>query len=155
MMGKFYEPVADIDAELLGTHLRIMVKEKGLASRTSGSRLSDGTIRWLVLLTILLHPSPPPVVCIEEPELGLHPDIIPTLADLLRDASTRTQLILTTHSPSLVDAFSEDPEAICVCEKSEGSTTIKRLDPKDLTVWLKEYSLGNLWKSGQIGGNRW
>jgi predicted ATPase len=155
LMGKFYEPITDVDAELLGTHLRIMVKEEGLKSRTTAARLSDGTLRWLTLLTILLQPTPPPVICLEEPELGLHPDIIPTLADLLRDASTRTQLILTTHSSALVDAFSEDPEAICVCEKVEGSTVIRRLSQEDLGVWLKDYSLGNLWVSGQIGGNRW
>jgi predicted ATPase len=104
---------------------------------------------------ILLNPSPAPVTCIEEPELGLHPDIIPTLADLLRESSTRTQLIITTHSQSLVECFSDDPESVCVCEKVDGSTRIQRLDGKRLEVWLKDYSLGQLWASGQIGGNRW
>jgi predicted ATPase len=155
LMSKFYQPITDVDAELLGTHLRIMIKEEGLSSRTTAARLSDGTLRWLTLLTILLQPTPPPVICLEEPELGLHPDIIPTLADLLRDASERTQLILTTHSSILVDAFSDHPDAICVCEKVEGSTVIRRLSQEDLAVWLKNYSLGNLWTSGQIGGNRW
>src|SRR6202034_1027015 len=119
------------------------------------SRLSDGTLRWLALLIILLNPTPPPLVCLEEPELGWHPDIVPTLADLLRDASTRTQLIVTTHSTSLVDAFSDTPEAICVCEKVEGATQIRRLDRDKLKVWLNDYSLGHLWASGEIGGNRW
>jgi predicted ATPase len=102
-----------------------------------------------------LNPTPAPVTCIDEPELGLHPDVIPTLADLLRDAATRTQLIVTTHSTALVDAFSDEPEAVCVCEKIDGSTVIKRLSEPDLRVWLEKYSLGNLWMSGQIGGNRW
>jgi predicted ATPase len=155
LMSKFYQPITDVDAELLGTHLRIMIKEEGLRSRTTAARLSDGTLRWLTLLTILLQPTPPPVICLEEPELGLHPDIIPTLADLLREASERSQLILTTHSSILVDAFSDQPDAICVCEKVEGSTVIRRLSQEDLAVWLKEYSLGSLWTSGQIGGNRW
>jgi predicted ATPase len=155
LLQKFYEPVKDVDTELLGTHLRLMVKEDGLGSRTPASRLSDGTLRWLTLLIILLDPTPPPVICIDEPELGLHPDIIPTLADLLRDASTRTQLILTTHSTALVDAFSDEPESVCVCEKVDGSTVIKRLDKERLNVWLKDYSLGHLWASGEIGGNRW
>jgi predicted ATPase len=155
LLRKFYEPVKDVDVEVLGNSLRIMVKEDGLSSRTPATRLSDGTLRWLMLLIVLLDPTPPPVICIEEPELGLHPDMIPTLADLLRDASTRTQLIVTTHSQSLVSEFSDDPESICVCEKIDGATKIRRLDKERLSVWLEDYSLGHLWASGEIGGNRW
>ena len=155
LMRTFYEPVKDVDTELLGTHLRLMVKEDGLSSRTPATRLSDGTLRWLMLLIILLDPAPPPVICIDEPELGLHPDILPTLADLLRDASTRTQLILTTHSRTLVECFSDDPESVCVCEKFDGATEIKRLEADRMKVWLDKYSLGQLWSSGEIGGNRW
>jgi predicted ATPase len=154
-LRKFYEPVKDVDTELLGTHLRIMIKEEGLVSRTPASRLSDGTLRWLMLLIVLLDPTPPPVICIDEPELGLHPDMISTLADLLRDASTRTQLIVTTHSQSLVSEFSDDPESVCVCEKVEGATGIRRLSKEKLSSWLEDYSLGQLWAKGEIGGNRW
>jgi len=155
LLRTFYEPVKDVDTELVGTHLRIMIKEDGLSSRTPAERLSDGTLRWLTLLIILLDPTPPPVICIDEPELGLHPDAIHTLADLLVEASTRTQLIITTHSDSLLDAFTDKPETVCVCEKVEGSTVIQRLDKKRLKVWLDQYSLGKLWMSGEIGGNRW
>lgn len=155
MLRRFYEPVKDVDTELLGTHLRIMIKEDGLNSRTPASRLSDGTLRWLMLLIVLLDPTPPPVTCIDEPELGLHPDAIHTLADLLVEASTRTQLIVTTHSDALLDAFTDTPEVVCVCEKVEGSTVIQRLDKEHLKVWLDQYSLGKLWMSGEIGGNRW
>jgi predicted ATPase len=107
------------------------------------------------MLAILLNPTPAPLTCIDEPELGLHPDMLPVLADLLVEASARTQLIITTHSRSLLDAFTETPEAVCICEKVEGSTVIQRLDGKRLKVWLDKYSLGNLWTSGEIGGNRW
>jgi predicted ATPase len=155
LLRTFYEPVKDVDTELLGTHLRLMIKEEGLSSRTPASRLSDGTLRWLTLLIILLDPTPPPVICIDEPELGLHPDAIHTLADLLVEASTRTQLIITTHSDALLDAFTDKPETVCVCEKVEGSTVIQRLDKERLKVWLDQYSLGKLWMSGEIGGNRW
>jgi predicted ATPase len=155
LLRTFYEPIKDVDTELVGTHLRIMIKEEGLGSRTPAERLSDGTLRWLMLLIVLLDPTPPPVICIDEPDLGLHPDIIPTLADLLKDASTRTQLIVTTHSQMLVECFSDDPEAICVCEKIDGATRIERLDKDRLKVWLEDYSLGQLWASGEIGGNRW
>jgi hypothetical protein len=138
LLRTFYEPVKDVDSELVGDRLRIMIKEEGLSSRTPASRLSDGTLRWLTLLIILLDPTPPPVICIDEPELGLHPDIIPTLADLLRDASTRTQLILTTHSTALVDAFSDEPEAVCVCEKVNGATEIRRLEKDRLESLVGE-----------------
>ena len=122
---------------------------------TPATRLSDGTLRYLCLLAILCHPEPPLLICIEEPELGLHPDVIPTIADLLKEASERTQLIVTTHSDALVDAFSDSPEDVVVCERGERGTVMRRLDADDLNVWLKDYSLGNLWRSGQIGGNRW
>lgn len=151
---KFYEPFQSLDVRLIGTHLQPAISEEGGLS-FSAYRLSDGTLRWLALLTILLNPTPAPVTCIEEPELGLHPDIIPTLADLLVEASTRTQLIVTTHSTALVDAFSDDPEAVCVCEKVDGATVIKRLEKERMKVWLDDYSLGRLWASGEIGGNRW
>ncbi len=151
---RFYEPVKSVEVRLISTHLQIAIEEDGGFS-TPAYRLSDGMLRWLAILAILLNPTPAPVTCIDEPELGLHPDIIPTLADLLREASARTQLIVTTHSPALVDAFSDDPESICVSEKIEGSTVIRRLSKPDLAVWLRDYSLGNLWISGEIGGSRW
>lgn len=119
------------------------------------TRLSDGTMRYLCLLAILCHPSPPPLICMEEPELGLHPDAIPEVAKLLRTASQRTQLIVTTHSPTLVDAFTEDPESIVVCEKHEGQSHLRRLDAGQLEGWLGDFSLGKLWRAGEVGGNRW
>jgi predicted ATPase len=153
-MKKFYDPLKSVDVRLIGTHLQVVIYEEGGFS-IPAYRLSDGTLRWLALLTILLNPSPAPVTCIEEPELGLHPDAIHTLADLLVEASTRTQLIVTTHSDALLDAFTDTPEVVCVCEKVEGSTVIQRLDKERLKIWLNEYSLGKLWMSGEIGGNRW
>jgi predicted ATPase len=119
------------------------------------TRLSDGTLRYLCLLAILCHPNPPPLICIEEPELGFHPDLLPTIADLLKDASTRTQLIITTHSDILIDCFSDTPEAVIVFDKIEGATTMTRLSKEKLKVWLNKYSLGKLWMEGHIGGLRW
>jgi predicted ATPase len=153
-MKLFYAPLKSIDLRLIGTHLQVVINEEGGFS-IPAYRLSDGTLRWLAMLTILLNPTPAPVTCIDEPELGLHPDIIPTLADLLRDASTRTQLILTTHSRTLVECFSDDPESVCICEKFNGATEIRRLEADRLKVWLEKYSLGQIWLSGEIGGNRW
>lgn len=118
------------------------------------SRFSDGTMRWLALLTVLLHPTPPPLVCLEDPEVGLHPDMIPILADLLREAATRTQLVVVTESLPLISSFSRTPEVVLVCEKEEGATHISRLDPDLLNPSLEKYKLGTLWSMGQIGGNR-
>ena len=119
------------------------------------TRLSDGTIRYICLLAILCHPDPPPLVCIEEPELGIHTDIIPLLATLLKEASRRTQLIITTHSDVLVDELTDMPESVLVCEKEKGCTSMKRLDRERLKGWLEKYSLGELWRKGEIGGTRW
>jgi predicted ATPase len=119
------------------------------------TRLSDGTLRYLCLLAILCHPNPPPLVCIEEPELGLHPDVLPTLAELLKEASERMQLIVTTHSDVLVDAMSDQPEAVIVAERTSNGTTLTRLDAEKLKPWLEQYRLGELWTRGEIGGTRW
>lgn len=119
------------------------------------TRLSDGTLRWLCLLAILLHPNPPPLVVIEEPELGIHPDLLPTLADLLLEASGRMQLVVTTHSDILIDALSETPESILVADKVDGQTTLTRLNAEELKPWLEKYRLGALWIEGHIGGKRW
>lgn len=119
------------------------------------TRLSDGSMRYLCLLAILCDPTPPPLVAIEEPELGLHPDILPKLGRLLLQASQRTQLIVTTHSDILVDALSDHPQTIVVCEKHDGITRMRRLDSEQLAPWLEKYRLGDLWTSGEIGGTRW
>jgi predicted ATPase len=105
------------------------------------------------LLTILCHPSPPPLVCIEDPEIGLHPDILPRLARLLLAASERTQLVVTTHSDVLVSALSEVPEAVVVCERDDSGTRLRHLDPESLDEWLENYTLGELWRMGEVGGN--
>lgn len=118
-------------------------------------RLSDGTLRYLCLLAVLVDPDPPPLIAIEEPELGLHPDIQLQLAALLRDASSRTQLVVTTHSDVLVDALTETPQAIVVCEKVGGSTQLRRLDSERLKPWLEKYRLGELWTRGELGGTCW
>lgn len=118
------------------------------------TRLSDGTLRFLTLLAALYSPVSGNLVCIEEPELGLHPDILPTIAEILKDASQTKQLIVTTHSDILIDALSDTPESVIVCENTMGYTTLRRLDENELREWLKEYTLGQLWTRGEIGGNR-
>lgn len=151
----FYDSVTDITTKLQGGTVQIFLHENGLKHPVPATRLSDGTLRYLCLLAILCHPEPPPVICIEEPELGLHPDIIPEVAKMLVEASARTQLFVTTHSDTLVDALTDTPEAVIVCEKEDGATKLRRLDAKKLKPWLEKYRLGELWISGEIGATRW
>lgn len=150
---KLYEGVTDFNVHIEGGTVQVFFEEGNIT--VPATRLSDGTLRYLCLLAILCHPKPPPLVCIEEPELGLHPDILPTLGGLLRDASERCQLIVTTHSDVLVDALTDTPESLIVCEKHQGQSELRRLSKDELSHWLERYSLGELWRKGELGGNRW
>ena len=152
-LNDLYPGIKDVDVSIEGGTVQVFLTEGKFAM--PATRLSDGTLRYLCLLAILLHPTPPPLICIEEPELGLHPDVMPAIGKLLKQASERTQLIVTTHSEVLVDSLSDSPEDVVVCEKHNGCTTFNRLDSDRLKVWLEEYSLGMLWRKGEIGGNRW
>jgi len=150
------ESIEDFSTKVLGGTIQLFLHYSGLKASVPATRLSDGTVRYLCLLAVLCHPSPPPLVCLEEPELGLHPDLLPGLADLLVEASHRMQLIVTTHSDALVDGLTKVPEAVIVCEKRNGATQMGRRTTAELAKWLKEdYGLGQLWRSGEIGGNRW
>lgn len=152
-LRKLYEGISDFDVIIEGGTVQVFLHEGDIV--VPATRLSDGTLRYLNLLSILCHPQPPPLVCIEEPELGLHPDILPTLSELLREASERCQVIVTTHSDVLVDSLTDTPESVVVCEKHQGQTTMRRLEQPQLSDWLKKYSLGELWRKGELGGNRW
>lgn len=148
-----YEGIQDFDVFVEGGTVQVFFTEGDFS--IPATRLSDGTLRYLCLLAILCDPDPPKLICIEEPELGLHPDILPGVADLLKAASMQTQIIVTTHSDILVDAMTETPECVVVCEKHEGKTDMKRLSATDLADWLKDYRLGQLWTKGHLGGTRW
>ena len=151
----FYPSVEDVVTSVTGGTVQIFFHEKGLRHPVPATRLSDGSMRYLCLLAVLCHPDSRPVICIEEPELGLHPDVIPEVADLLIEASSRSQLFVTTHSDVLVDALTGTPDSVIVCEKSDGATHLRRLDAVELNPWLEKYRLGELWTRGEIGGNRW
>lgn len=152
-LSELYENLSDFNVSIEGGTVQVFLTENEFT--IPATRLSDGTLRYLCLLAILCDPEPPSLICIEEPELGLHPDILPKLAEYLVAASKRTQLIVTTHSDILIDAMTERPEVVLVCEKQNRSTKIRRLDQNELKVWLNKYRLGELWIKGQIGGTRW
>lgn len=149
-----YQGLDDFDVRIKGGTVEVVLTEGDFI--IPASRLSDGTLRYLCLLAILCDPDPPKLICIEEPELGLHPDLLPKIADLLNDASERTQLVVTTHSDILIDSMTVQPTAVVIVEKHKGQTTTQRIEETDeLKEWLKKYRLGELWVRGELGGTRW
>jgi len=149
----FNDYFEDITINIFGGSALLFIHERGLNESIPATRLSDGTLHYLSLLTMLCHPSPPPLICIEEPELGLHPDILPTVSDLLVEASKRSQIIVTTHSDVLISALTDYPESVLVCERGVSGTQLRRLEKNQLEEWLQKYRLGELWRMGEIGGN--
>ncbi|MDX8404679.1 MAG: AAA family ATPase [Mariprofundus sp.] len=152
-LRQLYEGITDYEVAIDSGYVQVFIEENGMSM--PATRLSDGTLRYLCLLAVLCHPKPPALICIEEPELGLHPDVLSHVAELLIEASRRAQLFVTTHSETLIDALSNTPESVLVCEKEKGATSIRRCDQEELRVWHEKYSLGELWRRGGIGGNRW
>jgi predicted ATPase len=111
--------------------------------------MSDGQLRFLGLALLLTAPNPPPLIAIDEPELGLHPHLLGLLAELLREAAKHTQIIVTTHAPQLVNAL--QPEDILLVERETAYTTLTRPDGERLAKWLERYTLGELWTMGRLG----
>ncbi len=130
--------------------IQLRIRWKSLKREQSAAELSDGTLRFLFLLTVLASPSPAPIIAIDEPETGLHPSMLPLIAEYAVDASTRSQVILTTHSPQFLDAFAGTRPTTTVAAWQDGETTLKTLRGEELDYWLKEYSLGALFKSGEL-----
>jgi len=114
------------------------------------SQLSDGTLRFIALTIALLQPDPPATMLLDEPELGLHPYALTLLAELLKKATEKTQVIVSTQSASLLDNF--EAEDVIVVERENGASTFKRLSSAELEAWLKDYSLGELWEKNIFGG---
>lgn len=115
-------------------------------------QLSDGTLRFICLATVLLQPPllKPATILIDEPELGLHPFALSVLAALMRQASESCQLIVSTQSVELVNEFA--PEDVIVVSRRDGASDISRLDAERLQEWLEDYALGDLWKMNVLGG---
>lgn len=128
----------------------IAIKEKNFKKPFDYYQISDGTLRFLAYLMVILSPKSelPSLVCFEEPENFVHPRLLQLLVEILKKADT--QVMVTTHSPYFVD-FLETQDVI-VIEKKEGKTIAKRLSKKELGKFLKDFSLGELWYAGKIGG---
>jgi len=132
------------------TKVALSWKAKGSDYPMQPYHLSDGTIRFICLATALLQPNPPSTLIIDEPELGLHPEAIRILAELIQSAAKRTQLIVATQSPLLLDQFSV--EDVVVVSRKDGQSTFARLKREDYDVWLEDYSVGQLWTKNVIQG---
>lgn len=132
------------------TKVRLSWKQVGSDFPMQPYHFSDGSIRFISLATALLQPNPPSTIVIDEPELGLHPAAISILAELIQVASMRTQVIVATQSPMLIDQFNVDD--IIVMNRENGASTMKRLDSKEFSVWLEDYSVGELWTKNIIEG---
>jgi len=155
-LRRFCDRFDDVKVRLDGSLAKTYIQESGLLEPLVSWRLSDGTLKFLCLLAVLLDPEPAPLICIEEPEVGLHPEAIQIVAEALVEASERTQVIVTTHSEALIDALSDRPEDVLVTERDfDNGTQFRRLNKEQLSVWLERYSLGQLWRKGELGGNRW
>lgn len=130
--------------------VQLRISWKSLKRPQSMLDLSDGTIRFLFLMTVLCNPDPPPLIAIDEPETGLHPSMFPIIAEYAAEASKRTQVIFSTHSPQFLDAFGEYDPTTTVTVWKDGETKIKNLDGDALKHWLEHYSLGTLFLSGDL-----
>jgi predicted ATPase len=134
--------------------IQLRVRWRSLTREQSAADLSDGTLRFLFLLAILANPSPPPLIAIDEPETGLHPSMLPIIAEYARDAALKSQIIFTTHSPELLDAFGEEVPTTTVVERQAGQTNLRVVSGEDLSYWLKQYTLGDLYRSRELEAMR-
>ena len=153
LLARYLPRFERMTTKVSGGMVQFYLHERGLNSPIPATRISDGTLRFIAMLAVLLSPEPPPLVCIEEPELGLHPDAVALTAEVLAEASERMQLVVTTHSDALVSALSDRPSAIVACERPGAGTVLRRLDPDYLSEWLEDYALGDLWRMGELGAN--
>lgn len=128
--------------------------EKNMSRAIGALHISDGTLRFLLLESILYNPLRGLLVAIDEPERGLHPDMIRSVAEMIKYASKQTQIIVATHSPHLLNQF--ELEDVLVFEKdNENSTVVRTISENDFPDWEGEYLPGQMWLLGQIGGKRW
>ncbi|MHC1791601.1 AAA family ATPase [Solidesulfovibrio sp.] len=130
--------------------IQLRIRWKSLKREQSMFDLSDGTIRFLFLMTVLCNPEPAPLIAIDEPETGLHPSMFPIIAEYAAEASKRTQVIFSTHSPQFLDAFNDFDVTTTVTAWKDGETKIKNLDGDTLKKWLEHYSIGSLFLSGDL-----
>ena len=133
--------------------IQLRLRWKSLRTEQSAANLSDGTLRFLLLVAIFASPNPGDLIALDEPETGLHPSMLPIIAELAAEAAQRTQVILSTHSADLLDAFSDVAlPTTTVTSIVEGETHLSVLDGEELRRWTEQYRLGALMRSGELEG---
>ena len=143
----------NLDFRPFGTNFEMLLEEEGLNRSMHISKVSDGTLRYLCLMTILLNPLKG-FVFIDEPEMGLHPDMLLNLANAIKKAAETHQIFISTHSAQLLNYFSI--EEVRVFEKDEENTTqVSAYTEEDFKGWYETFQVGNMWRQGDIGGNRY
>ena len=152
LAAPFFEDFALQPLELNKETIRLEWHHRGSDAYFNALSLSDGTLRFIALATLLLQPESlrPSLILLDEPELGLHPYAITLLASLFKQASVSSQIIVATQSPILLDHF--EPEDVIVADRVDGATELRRLDGDRLKSWLEDYSLGQLWEKNEFGG---
>jgi predicted ATPase len=150
LVAPFFDGFVLAPLKLNEEKIRLEWRHKGSDAYFNGYSLSDGTLRFICLATLLLQPDPPALILLDEPELGLHPFAIRILAEMLEAASQKVQVILATQSVTLLDNFA--PKDIIVAENDGRQTIFKRLDEAELKGWLEDYSIGELWEKNVLGG---
>lgn len=148
-IAPFFEEFRLAPSKLNEGKIRLEWKEKGSEAYFNASSLSDGTLRFLCLTTLLLQPRLPAVVLLDEPELGLHPAAVTLLAALLSSSATRTQVIVATQSVTLVNLF--EPESVWAVDRADNQSVFRHLSQEDMTTWLDDYGLGEMWEKNILG----
>lgn len=148
-VAPFFEDFRLAPSRLNENKIRLEWKEKGSDAYFNASSLSDGTLRFICLATLLLQPQLPSVVLLDEPELGLHPAAVTLLADLLSSAATRTQVLVATQSVTLINQL--DQNVIWTVDREDGQSVFRHLKDTDLAAWMQGYSLGELWEKNVLG----
>ncbi|MCD4665212.1 MAG: AAA family ATPase [Bacteroidales bacterium] len=143
------------DFHFLGSgNFELMLDESGLDSAIHVTSISDGTLRYLCLLSILYNPERGKFICIDEPEVGLHPDMALNVTNAIKEAAKNSTMLIATHSENILDAF--EVEHARVFEKEQdNSTIVNSYKTEEFEKWYDEYNLGKMWRKGDIGGNRW
>lgn len=130
--------------------IRLEWQERGSDTYFGADALSDGTLRFICLATLLLQPRPPTTILLDEPELGLHPFALHILADLFQSTAVRTQLIVSTQSVTLVNQL--EPEHIIVVDRAGSESTFRQVTEPEIASWMDDYALGELWEKNVLGG---
>lgn len=148
-VAPFFDRFVLAPSKLNESRIRLEWKEKGTDTYFNASALSDGTLRFICLATLLLQPTLPPLLLLDEPELGLHPAAITLLSGLLTAAATRTQVIAATQSVTLVNQL--EPEQVWTVDRAGNESVFRHLTEADMSEWLDDYALGELWEKNVLG----